>query len=206
MKTLVESLAEKSIGSLTNITKSLSGTVRENAREKLDKYMRDFSSQVTNSARLANRKILNAIPGLATIAEITGLNGALGTFGSLPFVCSNRKVQTFNNMSIEHGERWAQHDIIGKKPILEHIGPDLKTLTFSMRFDVGLGVDPEACVAKLLRMKDNGLRKALVVGGEYLGHFVIERISEERRHHNGLGNLVVCEVAITAKEVANVVD
>lgn len=120
------------------------------------------------------------------------LTPVLGAFGSLPFVCSYGKVLTFHDLSRENAVRFAKHDVLGQKPILEFIGPELSTVSLSIRFDTSLGVPPLVGLKHIKAMMDNGMHKSLVIGGEYIGRFVIESISEERRFHTGAG---VCQVA-----------
>lgn len=126
--------------------------------------------------------------------------GVIGTFGNLPFVCSAVFVLTFNGLRRELSVRWAQHDVIGSKPVLEYIGPDLASISMSIRFDSTLGLAPVMGLKKLKGMLEDGTARALVIGGEYFGRFVMENISEERRHHTGFGVCQVAEAKISLKE------
>ena len=40
-----------------------------------------------------------------------------------------------------------------------------------------------------------------MIGGEYLGRFVIESVSEERRFHTGAGVCIVAEASVELSEV-----
>ena len=126
--------------------------------------------------------------------------GVIGTFGNLPFVCSSVFVLTFNGLRRELSVRWAQHDVIGAKPELEYIGPDLASISMSIRFDSTLGLAPVMGLKKLKSMLEDGTARALVIGGEYFGRFVMESVSEERRHHTGFGVCQVAEAKISLKE------
>ena len=126
--------------------------------------------------------------------------GVIGTFGSLPFVCSSACVLTFNGLSRELSVRWAQHDVIGAKPVMEYIGPDLASISMTIRFDSTLGLAPLLGLKKLKAMLEDGTARALIIGGEYFGRFVIESVSEERRHHTGFGVCQVAEAKINLKE------
>lgn len=128
--------------------------------------------------------------------------GKIGSLGELPFVCSEDKVRTFSELTRDLGARWARHDVIGKKPILEFVGPDLMSASMRIRFDVSLGVAPEEGLDRLKRMLENKQYKTLVVGGETLGRFVIESISEERKFHAGDGTCLVAEATINLTEWA----
>lgn len=124
----------------------------------------------------------------------------IGSIGQLPFVCSSEKVLTFNNLTKEKSVRWAQHDVLGKKPVLEFVGYDLSSVSFSIRLDVSLGVLPEKGLQRLEKMMENRQYKTLIIGNEYLGRYIIENISETRKYHNGNGVCLVAEATLKLKE------
>lgn len=124
----------------------------------------------------------------------------IGALGSLPFVCAYGKVLTFNDLSREHSVRWAKHEVIGKKPVLEWVGEDLMTVSLKIRFDTSLGVPPLIGLYHLKKMINNKQVKTLVIGGEYFGRFVIESISEERKYHTGAGVCMVAEATLNLLE------
>jgi phage protein U len=124
----------------------------------------------------------------------------LGRYGSLNFICNDKKVQTFNGLSRSRDIRYATHDLIGKMPMLEFVGYGLYKASFTMRFDLSLGVSPAACLAKLQRMMNNKQYKWLMIGGEFVGRYVIESIEEERRIHAGDGLLLVAEAKVNLIE------
>ncbi len=126
--------------------------------------------------------------------------GVVGVLGKLPFICSEGLVLTFNGLSRDLSTRWAQHDVIGSKPVLEWIGDDLASVSLSIRFDMSLGAPPLAGLFALKSMMESREAHMLVIGGEFLGRFVIESISEERKFHTGAGVCVVAEASITLKE------
>lgn len=126
----------------------------------------------------------------------------IGALGSLPFVCAYGKVLTFNDLSRDLSVRWARHDVIGKKPVLEWVGEDLMTVTIKIRFDTSLGVPPLIGLDHLKRMINNREVKTLVIGGEYFGRFVIESISEDRKFHTGAGVCTVAEATVNLIEWA----
>ena len=64
--------------------------------------------------------------------------GVIGTFGSLPFVCSADVVHTFKDLSRETSTRWARHEVIGQKPVLEWIGDDRASVTLKILCDASL--------------------------------------------------------------------
>lgn len=124
----------------------------------------------------------------------------LGRFGSLKFICSDKKVQTFSGLSRSHDIRYAQHDLIGKMPMLEFVGYGLYKTNFSMRFDMSLGVPPLACLEKLQRMMENRKYKWLVVGEKFFGRYIIKSIEEDFKAFAGDGTLIVAEVKLNLIE------
>lgn len=126
----------------------------------------------------------------------------IGTLGQLPFICSQDKVRTFTDLNRNITARWAKHEVIGKKPVLEWVGDDLMTVSLKIRFDVSLGIAPKDGLDRLKRMLENKQYKTLTIGGENLGRYVIESISEERKFHAGDGVCLVAEATINLTEWA----
>ena len=126
----------------------------------------------------------------------------LGVFGEMPFVCAYDKVFTFNDLSRSRSVRWAKHDVIGAKPVLEYVGSELDKVSLKIRFDTSLNMPPAVGLLMLKKLTDDHEAKALVIGGEYVGRFVIESVTETRRHHTGAGVCIVAEAAIELTEVA----
>lgn len=127
--------------------------------------------------------------------------GVTGLFGLVPFVCSASVVSTFKDVNRELSTRWAQHDVIGQKPMFEWVGQDAVRVSFRMRFDLSLGTPPVAALLLLKKMLEQHKPYRLLFGPEYMGKFIIESISEERRFHTGLGLCQVAEVNISLLEV-----
>lgn len=124
----------------------------------------------------------------------------IGSIGELPFICSSEKVQTFSQLSRQNSARWASHEVIGQKPVMEFVGDSLSKVSFSMRFDMSLGVSPEKCLSRLKKMLENHLYKTLIIGNEYLGRYIIESVDEERKYHDGNGICIVAEAKISLVE------
>lgn len=148
----------------------------------------EYSSLISGLAGTATSAALRAIT-----SKSAWKGSVIGSLGQLPFVCSRSKVLTFTDLSRDNAARWAKHEVIGKKPVLEYIGPDLSTASLTIRFDSTLGVPPIVGLNRLKRMLENREYKTLIIGGEYLGRYVIESIGEVRKFHTGAG---VCQVAI----------
>lgn len=124
----------------------------------------------------------------------------IGSLGQLPFICSPKKVQTFSQLSRSNKVKWAKHEVIGKKPVMEYIGEDLRTVSMTICFDSNFTQPPTEGIDRLNRMLENKLYKTLIIGGEYLGRYVIESVEETRKHHDGKGVCHYAEVQISLTE------
>lgn len=126
----------------------------------------------------------------------------IGTFGNVVFETSNDLVRTFKDMTRDTNVRLASHDIIGKKPVIEWIGPGTDIIKFSMQFNSILGVEPKDEEKKLRDMAQTGKVAHIIVGGEPISDykFIIESISSSGRIYDRDGNLIKSMVDITVKE------
>lgn len=88
----------------------------------------------------------------------------IGALGDVVFVASRDAIRTFENFAQRSASRWAKHEIIGKKPKSEYIGPDLDTISFKMRFDVMYGMNPRKEMEALLELARSGNAVPLVIG------------------------------------------
>ncbi len=126
--------------------------------------------------------------------------GVTGLLGVVPFVCSSNVVLTFQGVSRELSTRFAHHDVIGRKPVHEWVGDDANKVSFKIRFDSSLNSPPVAGLFLLKKMMETHQPQRLLLGPEYMGKFIIESISEERRFHTGLGVCQVAEATISLTE------
>ena len=126
----------------------------------------------------------------------------IGLLGSLSFSATESLVLTFRDLQIERSERWTTHEVIGRKPILEHIGPQLKTVSFTIPLNSFFCRSTLGALKLLEEMAESKEPQRLIVGPDYFGKFVIESISETRSHHTNLGIPVAASVTINLKEAA----
>lgn len=127
----------------------------------------------------------------------------IGSFGTIAFTSSSDQVRTFDGFSKTAEARFTEHALSGKKPQLEFIGPGLESITFSMRLDVALGLNPKKEITRLTQIRDAGEAHPLVIGGDFIGHFVIMTLSENHRAIDNAGRLLLAELSVTLKEYAD---
>ena len=118
----------------------------------------------------------------------------------LPFTCSAGFVQTFSRFSRTLGEKWAKHQVIGSKPVLEWTGSESASITLAVRLDSSLGLPPSVGMRMLKAMLESHDAYSLVIGTDYFGKFVLEGIDEDRRHFTGAGICLVDELSLKLTE------
>ena len=106
-------------------------------------------------------------------------------------------------MKVERSTRWATHEVIGKKPVVEYVGPGLASVSFTIQLNSLLGMPPIAVLKGLQMLMEKKEAQRLLIGPDYLGKFVIESVSEDRKEHTNLGIPVSGSVTITLKEVGD---
>lgn len=128
--------------------------------------------------------------------------GVIGMFGLIPFYCSRDAVLTFKDLSRTNKMRFAKHDVIGKKPVLEKIGEDLRTVSFSMRLDSALlkNMPVAAAILVYTKLLEQGEAQTLLIGGEIMGDYVIESIEENRKFFTGAGICIGAELTFSLME------
>lgn len=95
----------------------------------------------------------------------------VGSFGKdLVFKVSSKQVITFNNFRQTISSRWSDSVPIGKKPKSEFNGPDLRKISFTMIFDINLGVKPRKMLEKLERLVCKGVVNPLIIGNKRVGY------------------------------------
>ncbi len=128
----------------------------------------------------------------------------VGFMADIPFIVSSHYIRTFDDYGRSSGGRWAQHDIIGNKPVLEFIGPDVEKISFTMQLRSDYGVSPAKELAKLRKMRDTGKYFPLVIGGKLItdNMWVIESLDESVAFWGKFGGIMSAKVSVTLKEYA----
>ena len=96
----------------------------------------------------------------------------VSTFGNIVFEVSDGKVRTWSSFSRKGDAKYAEHALIGRKPILEFVGLDAEKVDLQIRLDAGLGVNPTKEIQALREMRDRAKSHRLIVSGVPLGKFV----------------------------------
>lgn len=125
----------------------------------------------------------------------------IGSYGDTVFTSSNGKVLTYTGLNKSADARYNEHALIGRKPLLEFIGPSLSDVTYSIRLDSSQGVNPDDEINKITDIRDEGVAKPLFFGNNFQGYFVVVSVSESRRVTNPrTGSLMLADLSLTLKE------
>ena len=115
----------------------------------------------------------------------------IGTFGAVVFETSSRKIHTFDDFERQGAAAFAEHAVIDGKPRLEFTGENLDEISFSIRLDAHLGVDPAGQVKQIRAIKAAGRAQTLIIGGVPLGNFVITSLAEKWQRIDNKGRLIL---------------
>lgn len=126
----------------------------------------------------------------------------IGSLGDVPFVVASGLVRTFRDYSRDGNGRWAKHDLIGQKPVLEFLGKDIEKISFKMVFRADQGINPEKEAQKLRKMRDNGEIMVLILADKPVGDnsWVIESIGENVTFWDAFGNIQAMSVDVSLQE------
>lgn len=126
----------------------------------------------------------------------------IGNFGALVFSVSDNTVRTFDNMSWDFSANYATHDRHIKSDLLEYLGPEIETISFSMVFSIFLGVSPLKEVEMLRKMVQEGYAERLVIGGSVYGSYkwVMQKGTINLQRFDSSGNLWAAKAKVTLKE------
>lgn len=138
----------------------------------------------------------------STKSTIPAKTSKLGSFGRIVFQVSDQKILTLTEYSREIKARYATHEVIGTKPILEYLSSDLQSIKFKMQFSASLGVNPLSEIEKVCEMCENGEVSYLIIGNTVIGNnkWVIESVSESEDIWTPEGNLLYSEIEVNLRE------
>ncbi len=125
----------------------------------------------------------------------------IGSWGKVAFEVSNKKIKTFDGLKWNSGAKFAEHNRHLKEPLLEFVGKETETISFSVVFSAYLGVNPIKEIAKLLTAMRNGEAHRLVIGTKAYGtnKWVITKLSNSLDEYDNKGNLTHSKVTVTMK-------
>ncbi|WP_342563190.1 phage tail protein [Paenibacillus sp. FSL R7-0345] len=131
-------------------------------------------------------------------------NYTIGAFGPVIFMVDQEKdkILTFQDLTRSSAGRWTQHDILGKKPKKEWLGPGIDSISFTMRLVLSRELNPRAELDRLTELERAGRALPLVIGNKGLGTglWVITSLSQAWEHIDNRGHVYAATVDIALEE------
>lgn len=126
----------------------------------------------------------------------------LGQLGEITFEVSAKVVKTFQDLSRTEAGRWSTQDIVQRKPSLEFLGPGLGTVSFKMKFNAALGVNPRKETDNLIRMAREGKVVPFVLGGKRVGvaKWAVKSVDVDYKYVDNRGNVIIAEANVSLEE------
>lgn len=134
---------------------------------------------------------------------------SIGTLGPVVFETSSKKIRTFQDLQRSGSARWEDHEIIGQKPKAEFLGPGKEQITFTIKIDAALGVNPTNELYMLRFIRDNGYAVPFILDGKPVSLvsfsnltnlWVIESLTETWKNVTNKGVLLAVDVQVTLFE------
>ena len=132
----------------------------------------------------------------------------LGAFADLVFEVSSLRTLTFDRFKRDTKARFAKHELINQTTVLEYLGRDLEQITFSMKFNRQLNVDPRVETRKIRQLCADGIADYLIIGNQVIGDnlWVIESTGEAVEFWDNRGQILVSTVEVKMSEYIAGVD
>lgn len=126
----------------------------------------------------------------------------VGSMGDIPFVVSYGKIRTFSDYGRSGSGRWAKHDLIGRKPVMEFLGPDVEKVSMKIQLRTDHGINPESELGRLRKMRDTGAVFPFILGGAPVSdnYWLLEYIGENVSYWRAGGKILSVSVDITLTE------
>lgn len=126
----------------------------------------------------------------------------IGSLGPVVFVVSAGAIRTIDEFNRSQAGRWADHEIIGKKPKKQWLGPGLDSVSFSVRFSAAYGLKPRKELDRLTALERAGKALPLIIGRKSVGValWVITNLSADWERLDSIGNVIDAKVNITLEE------
>lgn len=126
----------------------------------------------------------------------------IGYMGDIVFIVSSHYFVTPTNYVRSGESRWAQHDLILRKPVSQFSGPGLEKLSFDIILKSDLGASPGSILSKLRKMRDTGAVFPLIIGGQPVSqnYWRLDSLNENEQFYDLTGNLIQAKASVQLTE------
>lgn len=126
----------------------------------------------------------------------------VGYMGDVVFVVSESRLLTPTDYEREGTGRWAEHELLLRKPVSQYGGPGLEKLSFSIIIDAAHGIDVVKQLETLRKMRDTGAVFPLIIGGKPVAQscWRLDSVKESGHYWATDGKLIQCKAALSLTE------
>lgn len=125
---------------------------------------------------------------------------AVGSFGSVAFQVSEEVLALVSGVQRKTAARVEEHQVIGEKPRLEFLSPELDETSFSVFWHRGFGLNPRTEIRKLRELCSAGVAQHLILGGENFGKCLLLDVTEDWGKSGPNGSPLTARASLTFKE------
>lgn len=128
--------------------------------------------------------------------------GKIGCLGDIPFEVSSDRIRTPSKIKQSGSARYSTHQRHCGDALTEFVGNDPAKITMNIQLSAYMGVDPMACMDKIVKYCREGTVIPLVIGERSYGRYrwTIQSHTAELSQTDGKGNVLSMEVSITLQE------
>lgn len=140
---------------------------------------------------------------VSSISDELGLGGGIGQWGSnIKFSVNSEKQLSFRDMKRTSSARWTSHNIIGKRPKTEFLGPGMDEVTLEVVLSAEMGVRPRSEMEKFRSACKKGEVHYLYINGKKVckNKMAITAVSESWDEIWSQGELAKAVVSVTFSE------
>ena len=122
--------------------------------------------------------------------------------GEIVFTVAPDYMLTPTEYEREGAGRWAEHDLLMRKPVSQFGGAGLEKLSFTIILDVAHGIDVADGLEQLRTMRDTGAVFPLIIGGKPVSQccWRLDSIKETGHYWTSDGKMIQCKAALTLTE------
>lgn len=127
---------------------------------------------------------------------------AIATFGKKVFEVSSKRICTPDDIQYGSAYETEVQDSAGRKPSTYRKGPGLNTMSFRLRLEAALGVNPAKEMEEWERIKDTGAASYFILGGKPYGKckWQLKNISVGSQIINNGGQILSAEMTLEFQE------
>lgn len=126
----------------------------------------------------------------------------IGSFGSIIFKTSDKRILTFQNLQYSASSRWSSSEVINGKPRSQFLGAGLRKVSFDISISAAFGVKPRETIDRLTKIVEKGEVYMLVIGGKPISNnpFSLKDISAAWGEVFNGGELYSAKLSLTLEE------